>query len=66
MHSSSEKKPIVKRKLPQKRCLRCRRPTSRRRDGRPICLACRVLPTELGRDRKMRRMGKLKGAHGRS
>jgi hypothetical protein len=56
----------VKRALPQKRCLRCGRPTSRRRDGRPTCLKCWVGLTELNLDKKMRKMGKLKGTHGRS
>jgi succinylarginine dihydrolase len=46
--------------------MRCQRPTTFRRDGRPICLRCRVVLTELEADKKMRRMGKLKGTHGRS
>jgi len=53
----------VKRSLPQKRCIRCGRPTSRRRGGRPTCW---VLLTELHLDKKMRKMGKLKGEHGRA
>ena len=56
----------MKRILPQKRCVRCGRPTSRRRGGRPTCLTCWVLLTELHLDKKMRRMGKLKGEHGRA
>ena len=56
----------MKRKLPQKPCVRCGKPTSRRRDGRPTCLTCWVVLTELDLDKKMREMGKLKGTHGRS
>ena len=56
----------VKRKLPRKPCVRCGKPTSRRRDGRPTCLTCWVVLTELDLDKKMREMGKLKGTHGPS
>ena len=52
--------------LPQEPCVRCQRPTSRRRDGRPTCLRCWVVLTGPAMDKKLRRMGKLKGTHGRS
>ena len=56
----------MKRKLPAEPCVRCQKPTSRRRDGRPACLRCWVVLTGLAMDKKMRRMGKLKGTHGRT
>jgi hypothetical protein len=56
----------MRRTLPQKRCVRCGKPTVRRRNNRPICLACWVVLSELDSDKKMRRMGKLKGTHGRT
>jgi hypothetical protein len=56
----------VKRELPRELCVRCGRPTSRRRDGRPTCLRCWVALTGLAMDKRMRKMGKLKGTHGRS
>jgi hypothetical protein len=56
----------MKRELPKEPCVRCGKPTSRRRDGRPACLKCWVVLTELDLDKKMRKMGKLKGTHGRS
>ncbi len=56
----------MKRKLPPKPCVRCQRPTSRRRDGRPVCLRCCILLTELEMDKQLRRKGKLKGTHGRT
>jgi hypothetical protein len=56
----------MKRNLPSEPCVRCQRPTSRRRDGRPTCLRCWVVLTGLAMDKKMRRMGKLKGTHGRT
>ena len=59
-------KRAMKRKLPPEACVRCQRPTSRRRDGRPTCLRCWVILTGLAMDKKLRRMGKLKGTHGRS
>jgi hypothetical protein len=54
----------VKPKMPPKPCACCAKPTSRRRAGRPVCLRCRVALDELNADKKMRRMGKLKGTHG--
>jgi len=56
----------MKRKLPAEPCVRCQRPTTHRCDGRPTCLRCRVVLMELEADKEMRRMGKLKGTHGRS
>ncbi|MGD0521400.1 MAG: hypothetical protein ABSA48_09110 [Terracidiphilus sp.] len=56
----------MKRKLSPQPCVRCQRQTSRRREGRPACLRCWVVLTGLEMDKKMRRMGKLKGTHGRS
>jgi hypothetical protein len=56
----------MKRRLPQKRCVRCGKPTVRRRSGRATCLACWVVLTSLALDKELRRMGKLKGSHGRT
>ena len=56
----------MKRKLPAEPCVSCHKPTLRRRDGRPTCLRCGVVLTELEADKEMRRMGKLKGTHGRT
>ena len=56
----------MKRKLPPEPCVRCQRPTSRRRDGKPMCLRCWIVLTELEMDKELRRMGKLKGTHGRT
>ena len=55
----------MKDRMPAKPCVGCGKPTSRRRDGRPTCLACWVALTELNADKKMRKMGKLKGSRGR-
>jgi hypothetical protein len=54
------------RKLPPEPCVRCQKPTSRRRDARPVCLRCGVVLTELEADKELRRMRKLKGTLGRS
>jgi hypothetical protein len=56
----------MKRELPQKHCLRCGKATTRRRGGRPICLTCWVVLAEFESDKQLRRMGKLKGTHGKS
>jgi len=64
-NSARKGEPAVKREHPQKRCVRCGKPTSRRRAGRPTCLYCRVVLTELAADKELRKMGKLKGTHGR-
>ena len=56
----------MKRKLPPEHCVRCQRPTARRRGCRPTCLRCWVVLTGLAMDKRLRRMGKLKGTHGRS
>ena len=56
----------MKRQLSPEPCVRCQKTTTRRRDGKPVCLRCWVVLTELEADKKMRRMGKLKGTHGRS
>jgi hypothetical protein len=59
-------KRAMERQLPPEACVRCQTTTSRRRDGRPACLRCWVVLTGLAMDKKLRRMGKLKGTHGRS
>ncbi|MGB8262213.1 MAG: hypothetical protein WCE75_17780 [Terracidiphilus sp.] len=51
--------------MPQRACVRCARPASRRRGGRPLCLACWVLLSEFESDKEARSMGKLKGTHGK-
>jgi hypothetical protein len=56
----------MKRKLPEEPCVRCQKPTTHRRDDKPTCLHCWVVLTELEADKQLRRMGKLKGTHGRS
>jgi hypothetical protein len=61
-----EVKRAMKRKLPLKACVRCQNPTSCRRDGRPLCLGCWVVLTNLEMDKELRRMGKLKGTRGRT
>jgi len=66
LRAPPEKKSEMKRKLPPKPCVRCQKPTSRRRDGKPTCLRCWVVLTELEADKEMRRMSKLKGTHGRT
>ena len=54
----------MKRKVPPKPCVRCGKLTSGQRDGRPTCLRCSVVLTELNADKEMRGMGKLKGSRG--
>ena len=56
----------VKPRLPALPCLRCQRPTARRRDGRPLCLRCSVTLDEALADKQTRRQGKLKGSRGRT
>ncbi len=56
----------MKHPLPQKRCPRCGKPTARRRSGRPTCLICWIFLTEFDTGKQMRKMGKLKGTHGRT
>jgi hypothetical protein len=55
----------MRRKMPTKPCVRCGRPTERRRDGRPTYLVRSVQLEELRADNAARRMGKLKGTRGR-
>jgi len=55
----------VKGRMPPKPCLRCGKSTYLRRDGRPVCLYCRVVLNELNADKEARKMGKLKGSRGR-
>jgi hypothetical protein len=54
----------MKRRMPPEPCVRCGKPTSGRRDGRPTCLRCWLELTERNQDKKIREMGKLKGTHG--
>ena len=54
----------MKRKMPAMPCVRCEKPTSRRRDGRPVCLGCWIELTERKADKETRKMGKLKGTRG--
>ena len=54
----------AQRRMPAKPCVRCEKPTTMRRDGRPICLRCWVELTERKQDKEIRSMGKLKGTHG--
>jgi len=56
---------MAKKTMPAKPCVRCGKPTARRRSGRPTCLLCKVKLDELKADNEMRRMGKLKGTRGR-
>ncbi len=56
----------MKHPLPQKRCLRCGKPTARRRSGRPTCRTRWIVLADFDAGKQMRKMGKLKGAHGRT
>ncbi len=55
----------MRRAMPARPCIRCGKPTARRRGGRPACLPCRVALDELKADSAQRRMGKLKNTRGR-
>lgn len=54
----------MKRRMPPMPCARCGRMSSRRRDGRAVCLGCWVELSERKQDKEMRKMGKLKGSRG--
>ena len=54
----------MKRKMPAKPCVRCEKLTSRRHDGRPVCLGCWIELTERKADKETRKLGKLKGMRG--
>jgi hypothetical protein len=50
--------------MPARPCIRCEKRTTRRRDGRAVCLRCWIELTERKADKEMHKMGKLKGKHG--
>jgi hypothetical protein len=55
----------MKRKMPKAPCVRCKKPTTMRRSGRPTCRYCAYVLDELKSDNESRRMGKLKNTRGR-